>query len=206
MIKITLKKLQKTHLKQNIKKLWVSKDFCTVLVVQHSTRRMKKLEYFYSDDSFHIPAPAFWLTADGIKNWTATLLNSFIAFLIQVFGFFMQHSDLYWMMFSAFRRSADKWLKQHQSALQFTGQRCTHCDWLAAKRRRRSPGGDIKQVWMEGRLSRQTIFGSGVERWDYWLWLWFALSLLSRMDGVWEQLCKESTLHREHMQQVATEV
>lgn len=81
-IKITFKKLQKTHLKQNIKKLWVSKDFCTVLVVQHSTRRMKKLEYFYSDDSFHIPAPAFWLTADGIKNWTATLLNSFIAFLI----------------------------------------------------------------------------------------------------------------------------
>lgn len=76
------KKLQKIHLKQNIKKWWVSKDFCTVLVVPGEKRRMKKLEYFYRDDSLHIAAPAFWLTADGIKNCTATLLHSSIAFFI----------------------------------------------------------------------------------------------------------------------------
>lgn len=55
------KNLQKIHWKQNIEKWGVAKDFCTVLVVP-AEKRMIKLEYFYSDDSFRIAAPGFWLT------------------------------------------------------------------------------------------------------------------------------------------------
>lgn len=100
---------------------------------------------------------------------------------------------------------------QPRTAPQFTAQRRRRL-WLAVSHRStRSPGGNIKTgVTGAERVSacwvgECSIFGGlvcSVQTWEWWLWLWCAGWLSLRTPGVWERLCRDSTLSRGHVEQV----